>query len=459
MTNKLAVIVLVTSAGLLQSPPARSPYVMEHLGRGVVAVRTSESAVYVGWRLLGTDPGAVAFNVYRTTGVGRPAKLNRAPLAVTTDFIDSTADLTQPNAYRVRPVLRGVEQAASAPFTLPANAVIEPYLTVPLDRPAGGVVEVPPGVAGSNYTYSPNDASVGDLDGDGEYEIVLKWDPSNAKDTASAGLSARVLLDAYKLDGTRLWRIDHGRNIRAGAHYTQFIVYDLNGDGRAELACKTADGTVDGQGRVIGDASKDYRSLTVDHGWPASGERPGRTLRQGACRPGVLHDLRRQDWRRARDDDLCARPRTAGRMGRHRRQRRERPQREPRRPVSGRRRVSRRPSPERRHGARILRTNRAGRVGLEEREADIAVGVRFGQRVNINQCEWGPTPTRSRCGARRLALLARGRGRFRMLMPRRIPARAFTSLSVAVVGRRGCEVSVVELGVRGIGDWYGGSRA
>ena len=111
------------------------------------------------------------------------------------------------------------------------------------------------------YTYNANDASAGDLDGDGEYQIVLKWDPSNARDTASRGVSGHVILDAYKLDGTRLWRIDLGRNIRAGAHYTQFIVYDLDGDGRAEVACKTADGTVDGQGKVVGDATKDYRSL------------------------------------------------------------------------------------------------------------------------------------------------------------------------------------------------------
>jgi rhamnogalacturonan endolyase len=140
---------------------------------------------------------------------------------------------------------------------------VEQYLTVPLQRPAGGEVEVPSGAKTSAYRYSPNDASVGDLDGDGEYEIVVKWDPSNAKDTASSGLTGRVLLDAYRLDGTRLWRIDLGRNIRAGAHYTQFVVYDLDGDGRAEIACKTADGTVDGRGRTVGDASKDYRSLEV----------------------------------------------------------------------------------------------------------------------------------------------------------------------------------------------------
>ena len=106
---------------------------------------------------------------------------------------------------------------------------------------------MPPGAPATSYTYNPNDASVGDLDGDGEYEIVVKWDPSNARDTASPGVSGPVIIDAYKLDGTRLWRIDLGRNIRAGAHYTQFIVYDLDGDGRAEVACKTADGSIDGQ--------------------------------------------------------------------------------------------------------------------------------------------------------------------------------------------------------------------
>jgi rhamnogalacturonan endolyase len=236
---------------------------MEHLGRGIVAVRSSETAVYVGWRLLGTDPAEVAFNVYRSTNGSAPARLNAKPLALTTDFVDTTADLSQANAYTVRPVRAGRELAASAPATLRAHAPIQQFLTVPLQRPPGGAVEVPAGARTSNFTYSPNDSSVGDLDGDGEYEIVVKWDPSNARDTASPGLSGRVLLDAYRLDGTRLWRIDLGRNVRAGAHYTQFIVFDLDGDGRAELACKTADGTVDGQGRVAGDAKKDYRSLEV----------------------------------------------------------------------------------------------------------------------------------------------------------------------------------------------------
>ena len=250
-------------ACLLHPTIAPAQYVVENLGRGVIAIRASETTVYVGWRLLGTDPPDLAFNVYRVTGSAPPVKLNAVPLTAATNLVDAAADLTQTNSYTVRPVLQGTELSASAPFVLPAKAPVQQYLSVPLDRPAGGNVEVPAGSPTSAFTYSPNDASVGDLDGDGEFELVVKWDPSNSRDNASAGLSGRQLLDAYRIDGTRLWRIDLGRNIRAGAHYTQFIVYDLDGDGRAEVACKTADGTVDGVGTVIGDGTKDYRSLIV----------------------------------------------------------------------------------------------------------------------------------------------------------------------------------------------------
>ncbi len=263
MLNRTIAFITLASTLLLQDP-SLPPRLVENLGRGVVAIRTGETSVYVGWRLLGTDPAGTAFNLYRTTGTGAPVRLNAAALVATTDFVDERANFTQVNRYMVRPVVGGRELAADTPFTLPASAPVQPYLTVRLQRPPGGEVPGPPGAPAVSYTYSPNDASVGDLDGDGEYEIVLKWDPSNARDTAARGVSGTVVLDAYKVDGTRLWRIDLGRNIRAGAHYTQFIVYDLDGDGRAEVACKTADGTVDGRGRPIGDPSKDYRSLLTE---------------------------------------------------------------------------------------------------------------------------------------------------------------------------------------------------
>ena len=238
----------------MQQSPA-PPSLMENLGRGVVAVRSTTTDVFVSWRALGTDFPETAFNLYRSTGGGAPALLNATPITGATHFVDGAADLTQTNAYSVRAIVFGLEGAASASFTLPANAPVRQYLRLPLQVPPGGVTPV-----GEAYTYSPNDTSVGDLDGDGEYEIVVKWEPSNAKDNSQSGYTGNVYLDAYKLDGAHLWRIDLGRNIRAGAHYTQFQVYDLDGDGKAEVACKTADGTIDGAGVVIGDPNADHRN-------------------------------------------------------------------------------------------------------------------------------------------------------------------------------------------------------
>ncbi len=235
---------------LAMVPNLRAAYQMENLGRGVIAMRTGTSSVYVGWRLLGNDPSGISFNVYRGS-----TKVNGSPITNSTNLVDTGATLSQANLYTVRPVIGGVEQGASAGYTLAANAPTQQYLRVALMQPAGGTTPV-----GESYTYTPNDCSVGDLDGDGEYEIIVKWDPTNAKDNSQDGYTGNVYLDAYKLNGTRLWRIDLGRNIRAGAHYTQVMVYDLDGDGKAEVACKTADGTISGTGQVIGSSSADYRN-------------------------------------------------------------------------------------------------------------------------------------------------------------------------------------------------------
>ena len=193
---------------------------MEKLNRGLVAVRISSSQVYISWRLFGTDPSTIAFDLYR--GV---TKITSIPLNDRTNFIDNT---TANDIYTIKSVLDGVEQT----YSESASIWMQQYLSIPLQIPTGGIT--PDGVS---YVYDANDCSVGDLDGDGEYEIVLKWDPSNARDNSQSGYTGNVYLDAYKLNGTRLWRIDLGKNIRAGAHYTQFMVYDLDGDGEAEVAC------------------------------------------------------------------------------------------------------------------------------------------------------------------------------------------------------------------------------
>ncbi|MEK4433553.1 MULTISPECIES: rhamnogalacturonan lyase [Paenibacillus] len=236
---------LTTAFGLGNTPvtEAAGTRQMEFLDRGVVAVKTG-TGVFVSWRLLGTEGSNVSFNVYRDG-----TKVNASPITNSTNLQDASG--TSSSKYTVRAVVGGTEQSASAAASVWGNN----YLSVPLSIPAGGTT--PDGVA---YTYSANDASAGDLDGDGEYELIVKWDPSNSKDNSQSGYTGEVFIDAYKLNGTRLWRISLGKNIRAGAHYTQFMVYDLDGDGKAEVAMKTADGSKDGTGTVIGDASKDYRN-------------------------------------------------------------------------------------------------------------------------------------------------------------------------------------------------------
>jgi len=204
---------------------------MEWLDRGLVAVQRSDGTVYIGWRMLATEPDSIAFNVYRD-GV----RVNEAPITDSTNFVDDRG--SGDAVYTVCAVIDGAEAAPSKPATVWKQN----YLTIPLRTPEG---------------YRPNDASVGDLDGDGVYEIVLHQ-TGRSRDNASGGMTDPPILEAYRLDGTFLWRINLGRNIREGAHYTQFMVYDLDGDGRAEVACKTADGTLDGTGKVIGDPNANW---------------------------------------------------------------------------------------------------------------------------------------------------------------------------------------------------------
>ncbi len=213
---------------------------MENLTRGIVAVKQQDGGVYIGWRLFGTDPEKVAFNLYRITGE-TTAKVNETPIIGATNYTDRSADPNQVLQYFIRPVLEGKELEPSKPVRAWDNN----YLEIPI-KP------IP--------EYRPGDASVADLDGDGEYEIVLHQ-ISNGRDNSHTGITGAPVFDAYELDGTHMWRINLGINIRDGEHYTQFMVYDLDGDGRAEMACKTADGTTDGAGVVIGDKDKDWRIL------------------------------------------------------------------------------------------------------------------------------------------------------------------------------------------------------
>jgi rhamnogalacturonan endolyase len=230
------------------APPTTGHYQMEDLDRGVVAVKVT-GGVYVGWRMMGYEydktASNVAYNVYRDG-----TKL--ATVTDSTNYLDATG--TTSSSYTVSAVIKGTECAQSAASTPWAQN----YLSIPITPPATGP---------NGGTYSANDASTGDLDGDGKLDIVLKWDPSNSKDNSQAGITDDVYLDGYTLAGKRLWRVDLGPNIRAGMHYTQFSVYDFDGDGKAEVACKTAPGTKDGTGAFLSngpaatdDDSQQYRN-------------------------------------------------------------------------------------------------------------------------------------------------------------------------------------------------------
>jgi len=220
----------------------------EQLGRGVVALRESPSSVFISWRYLSSDPMDAAFHVFRD---GK--RLTDTPVTTGTFYRDTYTG-SEAVTYTVQPINPKKKKLVEGSYTLPENAPIG-YLNIPLNKPEDGVTPT-----GEKYSYTPNDASIGDVDGDGEFEIILKWDPTNSHDNAHNGYTGPALFDCYRLDGTFLWRINMGRNIRAGAHYTQFMVFDLDGDGQAEVVMKTSDGTIDGKGKVIGDPNADYRS-------------------------------------------------------------------------------------------------------------------------------------------------------------------------------------------------------
>lgn len=240
MKNRFLIFSIAGLLCIQASQPLHAQRVMEYLDRAVLAVPQTDGKAFVSWRLSASDPGDISFNLYRSSGNANPVKLNNKPIMLTTGYQDAKLDSNVSYTYFVKAVLKGKESAASRSFILPAHP--KRYLSVPLQTPPG---------------YTPNDASVADLDGDGQYEIVLHQ-AGRGRDNASAGFTDPPVFQAYTLEGKLLWTINLGKNVREGAHYTQFMLYDIDGDGKAELAMKTADGTIDGKGKVIGDSSKNW---------------------------------------------------------------------------------------------------------------------------------------------------------------------------------------------------------
>lgn len=233
LTRSAFVLLIACQASLCAQAQGAHVFQMESLSRGVVALPGKSSGIFVSWRLLGTDDElrttfdvlcdgkVVARDLYRSTCFTHTAGRAINTYQVVTKVDDEPVDTSE----------------AVKPWA-------EPVKRLKLKRPTA-----------SDCTYSPADCSVGDVDADGNYELFVKWDPSNSKDNSQDGVTGNVFLDCYTLDGTQLWRIDLGPNIRAGAHYTQFMVYDFDGDGRAEMMCKTAPGSKDGTGKYVNQAA------------------------------------------------------------------------------------------------------------------------------------------------------------------------------------------------------------
>jgi hypothetical protein len=240
----LTVMSAVTPKELVKA--AAGPRQMENLGRGVVAVRTG-SNVFISWRLLALDPANIGFNIYRSTDGASATKLNSSVLTGGTNYTDTRANLNKNNSYFVKPVINGSEQAASASFTLRANAADEPIVTIPIRK--GGPIHF---------------AWPGDFDGDGEYDYMIDRNTTTPQ-----------TLEAYKSDGTFLWSIDLGpnshnqNNISPGSSaidvgmWDGAAVYDLDGDGKAEVILKIANGVRFGDGTVWSNASDTKQWLAV----------------------------------------------------------------------------------------------------------------------------------------------------------------------------------------------------
>lgn len=274
MTATMSSFALPANAAEVKTPQYQTnARQMEKLNRGLIAVKTTAdtrgqavNGVYLSWRLLGDESlENQAFDIYKNG-----TKIHTTGVHDATNWIDTSG--TASDKYKV--VKAGEDASKETEVTPTSNNNCAKsnevgngnseknsftYVDIPISRP-DPVERMGDGKISNYYTVDKsheggaNDASVGDLDGDGNYEIVLKWDPTDSKDSADADFTGNAYIDAYKIDPNNdgyMWRIDLGKNVTSGAHYTQFLVYDFDGDGKSEVAMKTAPGTVDGTGRYV----------------------------------------------------------------------------------------------------------------------------------------------------------------------------------------------------------------
>lgn len=274
MTATMGSFALPANAAEVKTPQYQTnARQMEKLNRGLIAVKTTAdtrgqavNGVYLSWRLLGDESlENQAFDIYKNG-----TKIHTTGVHDATNWIDTSG--TASDKYKV--VKAGEDASKETEVTPTSNNNCAKsnevgngnseknsftYVDIPISRP-DPVERMGDGKISNYYNVDKsheggaNDASVGDLDGDGDYEIVLKWDPTDSKDSAGADFTGNAYIDAYKIDPNNdgyMWRIDLGKNVTSGAHYTQFLVYDFDGDGKSEVAMKTAPGTVDGTGHYV----------------------------------------------------------------------------------------------------------------------------------------------------------------------------------------------------------------
>ena len=275
---------------------------MEKLNRGLIAVYHGANSangivkgVYLSWRLFGDESLTdQAFDIYRRTSqTGAWTKIKTTDVHGATNYTDTSgsascqyvvvkAGASEEDIAKETPVKPStINNTANSSYSEKNSFT---YMDVPINRP-DPVERMGDGKLSYYYTYDSkheggaNDASVGDLDGDGEYEIVLKWDPTDSKDSAGADFTGNAYIDGYKITtdansyeptaatgkGNMMWRIDLGKNVTAGAHYAQFMVYDFDGDGKSEIACKTAPGSIDGEGHYVSEVGDTAAIRNVDN--------------------------------------------------------------------------------------------------------------------------------------------------------------------------------------------------
>ncbi len=223
------------------TPPSAHPRQQERLDRALIALTLPSGGVFLSWRSLRSDPPTTTFHIWRASPNTPPARLTPSPLSGPTSFTDPTPPADA--SYSIQSIL---PDSPTSPPSPPVRPLKEPFLRIPVDPPKG---------------YTPNDAAPGDLDGDGAFDLVIHH-TGRSLDNSKPGLTDPPVFEARSLSGRKFWSIHLGPNLREGAHYNPFLVFDFDGDGRAEFVCRTADGSIDGTGKPIGNPSRDWRSLT-----------------------------------------------------------------------------------------------------------------------------------------------------------------------------------------------------